>query len=224
MDEMSAMKLSTDAVLLGSLIQVDHSNDYLDIGTGSGIVSLMMAQRSEAVIDAIDIDQNSIEEARLNFKKSKWASRLSAIHSSLQEFSKISLKQYDLIFSNPPFFSNSLKSPNVSRTLSKHNDQLGTLDLIKGVNQFLHLTGKFWLIVPFDAASSFKVLAKKEGLFNQQEFVIFPKNDKPANRIVMEFRKEEKAKVESDEVIIRNLDGSYTNQYKILTKEFYLNF
>ncbi|MEZ5196637.1 MAG: methyltransferase [Bacteroidales bacterium] len=224
MDEKSAMKLSTDAVLLGSLIQPVKTGFVLDIGTGSGIISLMIAQQSDTVIDAIDIDPDSIEEARLNFQNSKWKSQLNAVHCSLKDFVNTSSKQYDLVVSNPPYFSNSFKSPDLSRTISKHNDQLSRHELLHGADQHLHPQGSFWVIIPFDGVSSFSELAKSAGLYLQQEFVIFPKRNKPANRVVMEFRKNKPKEIESKKLIIRNLNGSYTNKYKMVTKDFYLKF
>ncbi|MCD4665845.1 MAG: methyltransferase [Bacteroidales bacterium] len=110
-DENSAMKVGTDAVLLGAWTDISETNNILDVGTGSGIVATILAQRSEANIDAIDIDKGSIDDAENNFDNCPWKNRLTAIHSSLQEYVKFTSKKYDLIVSNPPFFSNSLKSP-----------------------------------------------------------------------------------------------------------------
>lgn len=222
-DDKSAMKLSTDAVLLGAVIPDFPKGAFLDIGTGSGIISMIVAQRSNGKIDAIDIDKHSIDEAKLNFENCKWNERLNAIHCSLQEFVKSTSKKYDLVFSNPPFFEDDLKSPYLARMISKHNDLLSLDDLFIGVSQLMNSNGSFWMIYPYQRISEIEMLAKKSGLYAQREYVVFPHKNKKANRVILSFQKTNPSKIDKESLSIRYPDGSFTDQYRSLTKEFYLN-
>lgn len=121
-----AMKVGTDGVLLGAWTECDNCKDMLDIGTGCGLIALMLAQKSAAFIDAIEIDNTAAIQAADNFKNSKWSNRLTIIHKSLQVHANSTSKKYDLIVSNPPFFENSLKTPLASRNIARHNEHLLT--------------------------------------------------------------------------------------------------
>lgn len=217
------MKVGTDAVLLGSAIDVKKTNTILDVGTGSGVIALMLAQRFAAKIDAIDIDKSSIEEAKINFRSSPWSTRLDVIHSSLQNFVKKSDKKYDLIVSNPPFFENSLESPDPKKKLSKHSNTLSHQELLICVAKLLSPKGSFEVILPYSEREKFIILALIENLYCKKELVIFPKKPKEAKRIILGFSKE-KQKVWKSEMTIRKADNSYTDEYISLTKDFYLNF
>ena len=223
-DEKSAMKVGTDAVLLGACADVSETNNILDVGTGSGIIAIMLAQRSNANIDAIDIDKGSIDDATNNFDNCRWGNRLNAIHSSLQEYVKFTSKKYDLIVSNPPFFSNSLKSPMYSRSLSKHDEKLTHKELLTIVKNLLNSNGRFIVILPFLQIANFKENALIENLYCSKQLIIYPKYSKPANRIIMEFSKERQKNLAEKKLTIRNNDNFFTKEYIDLTREFYINF
>ena len=223
-DQNSAMKVGTDAVLLGVFANVFGANSILDIGTGSGIIAVMLAQKSNANIDAIDIDKGSISDAEDNFSNCPWKNRLTAIHSSLQEYVKKTAKKYDLIVSNPPFFSNSLKSPEFSKSLSKHDEKLNHKELIAGTKRLLSSDGRFIVILPFSQIKNFKETALIENLYCSKQILIYPKYSKPANRIILEFSFERQIKPVETKLTIRNNDSSFTEQYVDLTKEFYVKF
>lgn len=222
-DEKSAMKVNTDAILLGAWVDTAGAESILDIGTGSGIIALMMAQRS-ATINAIDIDKDSFEQAKDNFQNSAWSNRLNAIHISLQEYVKNSSEKYDLIVSNPPFFSNSLKSPSHSKTLSKHDDKLMHNELLAGVQQFLNSGGRFCVILPYSEISRFKEQALIENLYCLKQFNIIPKRGKKIHRTILELIQIRTGDFAESILTIRNTDNSFTKAYIDLTKDFYLYF
>ncbi len=218
------MKVGTDAVLLGAWINPRRSKSILDIGTGSGIIALMMAQKSDAKIEAIDIDFDSIQEANTNFNNSSWSNNLNAIHISLSDFVKQTNKKYDLILSNPPYYENSLKSPSDKKNLSKHASTLPHKELLLGVKKLISPDGIFVVIIPYDLMSSFINAALIEGLYCNKKLVIYPTPKKPANRILIEFSLNRPSHLNEDELIIRNDSGNFTEEYKIFTRDFYLDF
>lgn len=221
-DNKSTMKVGTDAVLLGAWTNVQNAKNILEIGTGSGVISIMLAQRSEVKIEAIDIDKNSVDQASDNFKISPWDKHLSAKHFSLKKFMIENKNRYDLIVSNPPFFIDSLKSPNKNKTLSKHTDELSYSDLIQGLIHFLSPQGRACIILPYNESKSFINLARIENLYLNKQLLIKPKKDKVANRVLMEISFK-KASLNENEIYLRELDNSFSDDYKNLSKDYYLN-
>ncbi|MCD4730495.1 MAG: methyltransferase, partial [Bacteroidales bacterium] len=201
-----------------------NQKSILDIGTGSGIIALMMAQKTDVKIEAIDIDYDSIQEAKMNFKNSPWIDNLVAIHSPLTDFVKQSKKKYNLILSNPPYFNNSLKSLSDRKNLSKHASTLTHEELLSGVKKLISSNGIFTVIIPYDLMSSFKNTALIEGLYCNKKLIIYPTPKKPANRTLMEFSLNRPSHLNEDELIIRNDSGNFTEEYKIFTRDFYLDF
>ena len=223
-DENSAMKVGTDAVLLGAWMNPTNKKSVLDIGTGSGIIALMMAQTSDAKIEAIDVDYDSIQEAKMNFKNSPWSDNLVAIHSSLTNYVKQSKKKYDLILSNPPYFNKNLKSSSDRKNLSKHTLTLTHEELLSGVKNLISPDGTFVVIIPFDLMDSFKNIALIESLYCNKRLIIYPTPNKPANRIILEFSLNRAIQIKEDILTIRDESGNFTKQYKTLSQDFYLNF
>ncbi|MFP4469251.1 MAG: tRNA1(Val) (adenine(37)-N6)-methyltransferase [Bacteroidales bacterium] len=216
------MKVGTDAFMLGAWVKVkDEDQSALDIGCGSGIISLMLAQRSRAFIDAIDVHQPSVEEAAENFNSSPWPSRLMAIHSSLEQFAGNPSKTYDLIVSNPPFFQNSMLSASENLSLAKHNVQLSLCDFLKFATGLLKEKGRLCVILP--VAESKLVLADtgKYGLFLCRKLIVVPKEGKLSNRVVLELSREDCPEVYIDRITLRNAEGKFTEAYKNLTHEFH---
>ena len=219
-----AMKVGTDAVLLGAWVLPNGSREILDIGTGTGVVALMLAQKTSAKIDAIDIDENACLQAQQNISESKFSEQLQVIHSSWQNFSKVSAKKYNLIVTNPPYFEQSLKSVDEQRSFARHADVLPFEELIDGVIKLLDDKGKFCLILPTLEAEKFKDLAKKKGLFLSKLLRVKSKINKEVDkRHLMQF--EYTPSEFSEQTIAIELEErhQYTDEYKALTKDYYLN-
>ena len=222
LQEKCAMKVGTDGVLLGAWVNCKSAASILDIGTGTGLLALMMAQSSQASIHAIDIEEGAWLQAIANVRQCLWADRIQVIHKSLQDYQGCGRK-YDLIVSNPPFFENSLKSPGYMRTMARHTDFLPMADLLTGVSGLLETGGRFCLILPYVEAQLFIVDAAFVGLFCWRKTDVRPSPFKKVNRVMMEFSTL-RQKLKVDTLCIRGNDGEYSADYKELTKAYYLNF
>lgn len=220
----SAMKVGTDGVLLGAWAKVSGAKTILDIGTGTGVISLMMAQRSKARVLGIEIEKNAAEEAKENVQHSPWKDRVSIENVSLQDFANITSKTFDLIVSNPPFFTNSFKNEIQNRSIARHNDFLSFPDLIKNSVKLMNEKGWFSVILPVVPANEFIELAKLEGLNLVRKTEVKPNALKNANRFLMEFSKKQTALKKDSLIIYNELGTDYTEFYKRLTCDFYLNF
>ena len=223
-DDLSSMRVGTDSVLLGSWIKADNALEIMDIGTGCGIIALMMAQKSKASITAIDIDRDSASQASRNFGSSPWTGRMMALNVSFMDFVNHHNGQFDLITANPPWFSNSLKSPHRSRNIARHDDLLKPDDLFSGVKKLLTQNGSFYIIIPADSASSTALTAREYSLFLNRQMIVRPKPEKDPNRILMEFSFTAPDQLFTEEITIRNSDNSFTDAYLAMTKDFYLDF
>jgi tRNA1Val (adenine37-N6)-methyltransferase len=223
--ERCTMRVGTDAVLLGAWVNADHCKNILDIGTGTGVIALMLAQKSNAVITALEIDTPSYEQANENVTESPYSDRVKLINDSFQKFSASEKNTYDLIVSNPPFFLDSHKSNDVSRSLARHADALPFPDLIIGVKNILAPEGRFCLILPKKEAEIFIKLAEQEGFYLNRLLRVRPMIHKSEDkRFIMQFECEPK-ELDEDTLYIRTTDPmEYSEEYKSLTKEFYLNF
>ena len=219
----TAMKVGTDGVLLGAWTPVEDSARILDIGTGTGLIALMLAQRSKAVIDAIEIDQLASEEARFNFEQSAWAHRLQCIQGDFNVFAKESTTLYDLIVSNPPFFVNSLKSRDPLLSLARHSDTLTFDQLISGAKLRLSPTGSLCVIIPMQSGTEFRETARMIGFYLRKQTTVIPRAGKTSKRILLEFSVQKGYPI-VDELIILEGDGSYSDQFKSLTSLFYQAF
>lgn len=218
------MRTGTDAILLGAWSDPVKSKSILEIGTGCGVISLMLAQKSQAQITSIDIDPESIVQAECNFRNSPWKERLKAVNVSLQEFISSSDKKFDLIITNPPFFIDSLKSPHEKKNRAKHSSDLSQQELIEGVKHFLEPQGSFLLILPAAENERFSGLAAESGLFLQQELKVKPKAGKAVNRILSRFGFQQGVQPVVEELVIRDSDNSFTRDYIGFTKEYHIGF
>lgn len=219
----SSMKVGTDAVLLASLVEMSDYKEILDIGSGSGVISLICAQKSVAYISAIDIDANSVEQANENFELSRWNNRLKASEISLQEFAKSANTKFGLLISNPPFFENALKSPIETRNKARHNDTLSSEDILKSARQLLQTNGKLAIILPFTEGEGFISIASSHQFYLQRRIEIQPKPSKIANRLALEFVLSP-TESRTEYLIIREEGNDYTEAYRQVTKDFYLAF
>ena len=224
--EKSAMKVGTDGVLLGAWAPVSN-NPYniLDIGAGTGLLSLMLAQRSYAEqIDAIEIEENAYEECVDNFENSPWADRLYCYHAGLDEFveelEEIE-EQYDVIVSNPPFYSEDYKTPDEARDLARFADALPFDELVEAAYLLLSENGIFSVIIPYSAEENFIALAQKSLLFPLKITRVKGTPTSEIKRSLLAFTRVEQTPI-MDELVIETARHEYTPEYIELTKEFYL--
>jgi len=218
------MKVGTDAVLLGTLAELPTSGNILDVGTGTGIVALILAQRCDTQITAIDIHQASVWEARANFNESPWRERLKALMISYQLYAaQGNPTRYDLIISNPPFFENDLKSPDENRNFARHNDHLSYRDFLLASRYFISEQGKLCLILPPTEAHIFIEEARNSGFYLQKKIEIKPKPEKEANRLILSFGNQIPNEYITETFTIRNNNNSYSEAYKTLTEDFYVS-
>jgi Predicted O-methyltransferase len=220
-----AMRVSTDAVLIGAWVKTNGSSTILDIGTGTGVIALMLAQKSEAQITAIDIDKDSTDQAILNVAASIYAHRIKVIHISLQELAATCSTRFNLIVTNPPYFIDSLKASSDTRTIARHTYTLSFDDLIAGVKKLLHEKGKFCLILPTKEAALFREMAQAKGLYLSKLLRVRTRMEKESEkRHLMQFEFKESEFSESTLVIEEDSHRNYTSEYKELTREYYINF
>jgi len=209
-------------VLLGAWVKVEASVEALDIGTGTGMIALMIAQRNPyIVIDAIEIDEASAMNASNNAANSPWSKRITVFNQDLQSFPQT--KQYDLIVSNPPYFLAGTSAPIKRKHQSRHATSLPFLDLIKSVQILLKEEGRFSLILPVIEGNIFIEMAEAHGLFLKRLTTVYSKEEKPAERLLMELGKTRHTQIEESSLIIQEGERhEYTAAYKKLTKDFYL--
>ena len=219
-----AMKIGTDGVLLGAWTPIEnHVNTILDIGTGTGIIALMLAQRSNAQqIDALEIDENAYEQAVDNFENSPWSDRLFCFHAGLDEFVEEPEDEYDLIISNPPFYTDDFRSENEKRDLARFQEAMPFEDLIEAAALLLSETGIFSVIIPFKEEEKFIALANEYDLFPIKITRVKGTPTSEIKRSLLAFRKYELPVLLADELIIETSRHQYTAEYIALTKDFYL--
>lgn len=220
-----AMRVSTDAVLLGAWVSPNGSSHILDIGTGTGVIALMLAQKTNARITAIDIDKESTEQAKLNVAESIYSQSVHVMHQSFQELVKTSSQKFNLIVTNPPYFIDSFKNASDTKATARHNDLLSFEDLLNGVKKLLDEKGKFCLILPTNEAKIFREMAKSKGLYLSKLLRIRTRFEKDSEkRHLMQFEFKESEFSESTLVIEKDSHRNYTQEYKELTKDYYINF
>ena len=219
------MRVSTDAVLLGAWVSPAGTKSILDIGTGTGVIALMLAQKSDALITAIDIDKDSTEQAARNVKESIFAGQVQVKHCSLQQLALNTENKFHLIVTNPPYFIDSLKNPKDNRTIARHTDTLSFDDLIACVKKLLDEKGKFCLILPKKEAQLFREKAEAKGLYLSKLLRIRTRMEKDSEkRHLMQFEFKQSEFSEATLVIEADSHRNYTQEYKNLTKDYYIHF
>ncbi len=219
-----AMKVGTDGVLLGAWANVADAGSALDVGTGTALISLMLAQRNPNLqIDAIDIDMDAIAQAQENVQQSPYIGQISCRHISLQELARETDKKYDLIVSNPPYFEKSLKSPDTIRTIARHSDSLYMEELLDASFAMLSDKGRISLIYPYDFKEKIMSYANDKWLFVARITNVYPTPGSLPKRILIELSKERTSTCESD-IIIEMERHVYSNDFVGLLKDFYLKF
>ena len=215
------MKVGTDAVLLAAWADVSAAHQILDIGTGSGVIALMIAQRTlpSAHIEAVEIEKESADQAAENFGSSPWRSRLKLHQLAIQEF--FPSLRFDLITTNPPYFNKSLEPPCKKRHHVRHTVTLTYEDLLCAVERLLTSNGKFNLILPYNEAILFSDLALQYGLFCNRRYNFKTRNEKPFERTLMEFSKQAQS-VETGEILLYDKGVQWSSSYQHLISEFYI--
>lgn len=217
----STMKVGTDAVLLGAWAEVQPTDWVLDIGTGCGILPLMLAQKGIAKVHAVDLDEASALEAAENFQASQWSRQLFAFHADIRKFTMQCT--YDLIISNPPFFINSYKSDTDRKNQTRHTDtSLSFVELASVVKRLLKPDGRFVLVLPERESHDFIPIAEKYHLFVHKCQQIIPMEGKEPNRVNLELRFGKPEMVQVTELVMRKADNSFTEAYNDVVKPYYL--
>lgn len=215
----SAMKVGTDSVLLAAWINIRKPDFILDIGTGTGILSLLMAQRyTEAKITALEISKEAIKDAQENVKNSPWSDRIKITEGDFCQFE--SELKFDLIICNPPYFENSLHSPSMPRNKARHSDALPFPVLASGVQKVLSKGGTFAMILPFENAELMRHLAFEQKLYTCRQTLIYTKENTPAKRVLFQFTPELQL-CQTDSLTIYTNSGTYTLEYRALVEEYY---
>jgi tRNA1Val (adenine37-N6)-methyltransferase len=218
-----AMKVGTDGVLLGAWVNVNGAERILDVGTGSGLIAIMMAQRSEAVIDAVEIDEKACRQAMENVANCPWEERINVYCDSFQHFAASTAFRYDLVVSNPPFFRDSLKSPIKARSHARHDEKLSYESLIFYTSQLLTVDGRLVLIIPANEVDHIKETAWFYSLFPSQRIMVRPVSDKGYSRCLVEFTRNREQKCREGELIIKQgSSNDYTAEYRKMTDAYYL--
>ena len=217
----STMKVGTDAILLGRWTEVKPTDVVLDIGTGCGLLPLMLSQKGVAHVDAVDIDKASIEEATVNFEASQWHDHLKSYCTDIVDFKTD--KKYDLVVSNPPFFNRFSKCDSERKSKARHNDAgLSYAILYHEVSRLMQTEGRFVVVLPFDVSDMFLEEAEKAGLFLHKRMTIIPIEGREPNRVNLELGFLKSTDIQEETFFIRDADNGFTVQYKEYLKDYYL--
>ena len=219
----STMKIGTDAIMLAKWVEVSENDDVLDIGTGCGLIPLMLAQKGIKSADAVEIDRDSYDEAAKNFINSAWKSQLYAINDDIKDYAARCEKKYDLIVSNPPFFFGDNIPEKAKKGLARHTNTLSYNDLLKSVKRLLKPDGRFALVLPAIESKTFLKDAENQGFFLKKEMKIVPIEGKEPNRINMQLVVNQCDEIESEVFVMRKPDHSFTKEYKEFLKDYYLD-
>lgn len=222
----TAMKVGTDAVLLGAWCNLgDFPDTMLDVGSGTGVISLMLAQRSDAMtIDAVEVDGDAYEQTVENFEQSDWGDRLFCYNASFVEFAEEMSEEeeeYDIIVSNPPFYTDNYETEDLARNKARFTSSLSFEELLKGVSEILSENGRFSTIIPFKEEANFSKLAKKYNLYLNRVCRVKGNPTSEIKRSLLELSFTESS-IQEEELIIETKRHQYTDAYINLTKDFYL--
>ena len=219
-----AMKIGTDAVLLGAWCPIDNNpKSILDIGAGTGVLALMLAQRTNAdQIDALEIDEEAYEQCVENFEGSAWADKLFCYHAGLDEFVDEPEDEYDLIISNPPFYSEDFKTENEQRDLARFQDAMPFEDLIEAADLLLSENGTFAVVIPYKEEERFIDLCAEYELYPVKATRVKGSHKTPIIRSLLAFKRFELSVLTADELVVEINRHEYTDDYINLTQDFYL--
>lgn len=216
-----AMKVGTDGVLLGAWTKVENAKRILDIGTGTGLIALMLAQRSEAYIMGIDVDDSAVRQALGNVERSEWKDRMVIKKMDARMLSAEQCGTFDVIVSNPPFFTESVHSPDEQRNKARHMSSLPFNELLSAVNRVLAEEGRFFVVLPADSMSDFIAIAAGFHLYLQRQTFVHPKPESAPKRVLLEFGYST-VECESSHLVVELERHKYSSEYRKLTCEYYL--
>jgi tRNA1Val (adenine37-N6)-methyltransferase len=215
------MKVGTDSMLLGALLDCENANNILDIGTGTGVLALMMAQRSQAHIDAVEIVPDAAEQARYNIEASRWANRIKVFNCSIQEYDSEG-KKYDLILSNPPYFPpHQAKAMNENRFKARASASLDFKGLIENSAKLLSPNGTFAVIIPYAEKWNFMALCEKNNLYPTKEIAIYSYSFASPVRCILQFSRFNEIPFQQKSFSIYDAKRKYTEEYISATKDFH---
>lgn len=218
------MKVGTDGILLGAWAGAKGTKRILDIGTGTGLIAIMLAQRTsnDTIIDGVEIDPSSFQQAQENMANAPWTNRIHAIESSIQDYAKVASDTYDLIVSNPPFFSGGTISQNQDKTSVRHTVKLPHGDLLSATRALLAKEGRLAVVLPYIEGLRFQELAATYSFYVVRVTEVRAKASKAVERLLMEFERSP-GEVKKDELVIMEEDGLWTAAFINLAKAFYLH-
>jgi len=220
-----ALKVNTDAVLLGAMANATNPRTILDIGAGTGVISLMLAQRYEdASVYSVEIEFNAYLQAKENYANSPWADRMEIFHLPFQEFWKAGKENFDLIVSNPPYFTDHLKTNNHERNIALHSESLSFEELSAGVSKTLSELGKFFAILPERQMKHLEECLKERGLYVQSQTTIYDRPGAQTLRVIQSFAYNTPEAVLEEEIFIKQADGNYSPEYASLLKDYLIIF
>ena len=218
----AAFKVGTDGVLLGACAEFSGAGKILDIGTGSGLIAIMAAQRSDSFIDAIEPDNDSFEQAKENAKACRWAERINVIHSDLQNYIPGNEQKYYSIITNPPYFRDSLRNPDEKISSTRHAFSLSSGDILQGCSRLLAKEGSLQIILPYEEGNIFIAEAGIYGFFCNNIIKIKPNPTGKIIRMIMKFERIRKPVHEKFMTIETGVRHQYTEEYKEVMRDFYL--
>ena len=226
--EHTAMKVCTDACLFGAWAaadaQIQTAKNILDIGSGTGLLSLMLAQQTAAHITAIEIEADAFQQTKANFDLSPWKERLDVIHNSIQDYaSNNNQNLFDCIITNPPFYEQDLNSPDNAKNLASHSTALPWDELVKSVATLLQENGAWFVLVPTLRAYTMQKLALMNGLQLSEECLMYNDAKHLPIRAMLKFLKQKEAVIQRKKIIIKNADQSYTAEFSSYLKDYYLH-
>ena len=221
--EKSAMKVTTDGCLFGAWVASTFEDktigSVLDIGTGTGLLTLMLAQKIESKFDAVEIDENAAAEASQNFQNSKWAKRITLHHLSIQEFNPS--YQFDVIVCNPPFFNQNLKGQSKSKNLAIHDDELKATDLANQIDRLLALQGTTYVMFPPREMESFQAIAMKMGIYLREKLLVKNLENQRPIRVLASFTRNVSEQIVRD-LAIKKDANDYSDDFKHLLRQYYV--
>jgi tRNA1Val (adenine37-N6)-methyltransferase len=226
--EHTAMKVCTDACLFGGWTaanpSIQSARNILDIGSGTGLLSLMLAQQSPAHITAIEIEAGAYKQTKANFELSPWKERLDVVHTSIQDYVTDNKgQQFDCIITNPPFYEGDLNSPDNAKNLASHSTALSWDDLAKSVHHLLDEQGAWFVLVPTLRAYTMQKIASNYGLYLSEECLMYNDAKHLPIRAMLKFMRQKDASILRSKIIIKNEDQSYSTEFTNYLKDYYLH-
>ncbi len=217
------MKVNTDGVLLGAWTDVQGAESILDVGTGTGLIAIMLAQRSAAVIDAVEIDATACSQAEENISNCPWRERIRLHHMPFQEYVSRSTVKFDLVVCNPPYFVNSLRPPDAARSAARHDEKLSYESLIFHSSRILNENGKISVILPAQASETILSIAWFNRLYPERIVHVRSKPERKPTRVLLELARKQCSNPSIAEMSIMNAGSAgYSQEFSRLTRDFYL--